>query len=80
MASLLILVDLQQGWRHKTATEPAMLRAVELCKKFQGDIIHCCFKNDPASLFHTQLHWDRFVKPEDTDQIPEAIGLNLRQC
>jgi len=77
MRSLLLVIDLQKGWRHKTATEPAMLKAVELCKKFKGDVIHCCFKNDPASLFHTQLHWERFVDAEDTDQIPEAVPLKL---
>src|SRR5687767_9483795 len=79
MNSLLIVIDLQKGWRHKTATEAAMLRTVELCKRFTGDIIHCCFKNDPASLFHTQLGWSRFVEPSDTDQIPEAAELNLPQ-
>lgn len=73
---LLIVIDLQKGWRH-SATEPAMLRAVELCKKFSGDIIHCCFKNDPGSLFHKQIRWSRFVKNTDTDQIPEVAPLNL---
>lgn len=54
-----------------------MLRAVELCKTFPGDVIHCCFKNDPNSLFHTQLNWKRFVDPADTDEIPEVAALNL---
>lgn len=76
MKQLLIVIDLQEGWRH-TTTEPAMLRAVELCKAFQGDIIHCCFRNDPDSLFHTQLGWQRFTGPPDTDQIAEVIPLNL---
>ncbi|MDB5186144.1 MAG: isochorismatase family hydrolase [Candidatus Saccharibacteria bacterium] len=79
MRSLLLVIDLQKGWRHKTATEAAMLKTVELCKEFSGDIIHCCFKNDPASLFHTQLKWYRFTEPEDTDQIPEVIPLKLPQ-
>ena len=74
---LLLVIDLQKGWRHKTATEAAMLRTVELCKRFKGDIIHCCFKNDPSSLFHTQLNWRRFTGPADTDQIPEIAVLNL---
>jgi nicotinamidase-related amidase len=77
--SLLIVIDLQKGWRHKTATEDAMMRTVELCKKFDGDIIHCCFKNDPKSLFYTQLNWTRFSEPYDTDQIPEIAVLNLPQ-
>lgn len=75
--SLLVVIDLQKGWRHPTATEPAMLKTVELCKQFKGDIIHCCFKNDPSSLFHKQLGWYRFVQPPDTDQIPEIAALNL---
>lgn len=74
---LLIVIDLQKGWRHKTATEPAMLRAVELCKQFKGDVVHCCFRNDPSSAFHTQLKWRRFVEPKDTDQIPEVVPLGL---
>jgi nicotinamidase-related amidase len=77
MSSLLIVIDLQKGWRHKTASESAMLRTVDLCQKFSGDIVHCCFKNDPASLFHTQLKWYRFTKPSDTDQIPEIVPLGL---
>ena len=54
-----------------------MLRTVELCKNFDGDIIHCCFWNDPKTLFHNQLRWYRFVAAEDTDQIPEIEPLNL---
>lgn len=77
MKTLLIVIDLQKGWRHKTATEATMLRTVKLIKKFKGDVIHCCFKNDPASLFHTQLNWRRFVESSDTDQIPEVTPLNL---
>ncbi len=79
MASLLIVVDLQKGWKHKTETDAVMLRTVELCKKFQGDVIHCCFRNDPASLFYSQLHWDNFMEPKDTDQIPEVVPLGLKQ-
>jgi nicotinamidase-related amidase len=77
MRRLLIVIDLQKGWRHKIATEEAMLKTVELCKGFSGDIIHCRFKNDPNSLFHTQLHWTRFVEAEDTDEIPEIVDLHL---
>jgi hypothetical protein len=79
MTKLLLIIDLQKGWRHKTATEAAMLQTVALCQKFTGDIIHCCFKNDPKSLFHTQLNWRRFVDARDTDQIPEIADLNLPQ-
>jgi len=75
--NLLIAIDLQVGWRHKTATEQAMLKAVELCKQFDGDVIHCCFKNDPNSSFHTQLRWERFVDSPDTDEIPEVAPLKL---
>ncbi len=39
--------------------------------------MHCCFRNDPASLFHTELNWKRFVEPDDTDEIPEVRPLNL---
>lgn len=78
MKKLLIVIDLQKGWRHKTATEEVFKDCVELCKKFDGDIIHCRFKNDPKSLFHTQLHWTRFVDPEDTDEIPEIAELKLK--
>lgn len=77
MKTLLIIIDLQKGWRHKTATETAMLRTVELCKSFAGDIIHCCFRNDENSLFYNQLKWDRFFRPEETDQIPEIASLDL---
>ena len=74
---LLLVIDLQNGWRHATATEPTFLRAIDFAKQFDGDVIHCCFKNDPASLFHTQIKWYRFVDPSDTDQIPEIQPLNL---
>ncbi len=80
MKKLLLVIDLQKGWRHKTATESAMIRTVELVKKFDGEIIHCRFKNDPNSLFHTQLGWKRFVKPYDTDEIPEIASLKLKTC
>lgn len=78
MKKLLIVIDLQKGWRHKTATEEVFLRCVELCKKFEGDIVHCRFKNDPESLFHKTLNWKRFVGVEDTDEIPEVAGLELK--
>ncbi|HEY1063886.1 MAG TPA: isochorismatase family protein [Candidatus Saccharimonadales bacterium] len=71
MKNLLLVIDLQEGWRHKSATEDAMLRAVELCKDFDGDAIHCCFRNDPNSLFVTQLNWERFMDEADTAVIPE---------
>jgi len=80
--NLLIVIDLQNGWRHKTATEQTMLRTVELCKGFSeaiGDVIHCCFRNNPESLFHSELNWNRFVDDEDTGQIPEITPLNLPQ-
>lgn len=73
----MVVIDLQNGWRHKTATESAMLRAVELAKHFEGDVIHCCFRNDPGSLFHTQLGWQRFVGRPDIDEIPEIAPLKL---
>lgn len=73
---LLVVIDLQKGWRH-SSTEPAMLQTVKLCHKFPGDIIHCCFKNDPTSLFYKQIHWRRFIKASDTDEIPEVVGLKL---
>jgi nicotinamidase-related amidase len=76
---LLIIIDLQKGWRHKTETEAAMLRAVEFCRQFKADSIHCCFKNDPKSLFFEQLHWSRFSDDEDTAEIPEIAELKLRQ-
>lgn len=69
-------IDLQKGWRH-SATEPAMLRTVELCRAFKGDAIHCRFQNDPDSLFHSQLGWTRFTDPGDTDEIPEIASLRL---
>ena len=77
MRKLLIVIDLQKGWRHKTATEAAMLRTVKLCKQFKGDIIHCCFNSKPDSSFHKQLKWYRFVDDADTAQIPEIIPLKL---
>lgn len=79
MKQLLLIIDLQKGWRHKTATEAAMLRTVALAREFPGDAIHCCFRNDPDSLFHTQLHWSRFTDNSDTDQIAEIAALNLPQ-
>ena len=74
---LLLVIDMQNGWRHKTATEAAMLATVELCRRFDGDIVHCCFRNDPDSLFYSQLHWKRFNDAADTDQITEIMPLNL---
>lgn len=77
MKSLLILIDLQKGWRHKTATEATMLRCAELAQEFTGDTIHCCFKNELGSLFETELNWTRFREPRDIDQIKEIIPLEL---
>jgi len=77
---LLIVIDLQKGWRHKTATEAAMLRTVNLCKQFAGDIVHCRFRNDPKSLFHSELHWYEFTGAPDTDEIPEIAPLRLPTC
>lgn len=74
---LLLIIDLQKGWRHKTATEVTMQKTIELAKQFNGQVIHCCFRNDPQSLFHTQIHWKRFVGSPDTDQIPEIVELGL---
>src|SRR5262245_20621627 len=74
---LLLIIDLQKGWRHTIATNEVMLKTVELCKNFDGDIIHCCFKNNPDSLFVKQLGWLRFMEPKDIDQIPEVQPLNL---
>lgn len=77
MKQLLLVIDIQEGWRHKVATEAAMLRAVELCKVFEGDIIHCCFRNEPQTLFQTELHWHRFEATYDTDEFPEIAPLQL---
>lgn len=76
MKNLLLVVDLQQGWRH-SATEEAMQNTVELCKKFTGDRIHCCFRNDPDSLFYKQLGWTRLSAAPDTDEIAEIAALHL---
>lgn len=75
--ALLLVIDLQEGWRHKTATEPTMLRCVDLCKEFTGDVIHCCFRNKKDSLFETELNWFRFHEEEDIATISEAQELNL---
>lgn len=77
MKSLLLVIDMQKGWRNRTATEAVMLRTARLCKSFEGDIIHCCFKNDKDSLFYTQLNWEHFFDPHETDIIPEIEPLNL---
>lgn len=74
---LLLIIDLQKGWRHRTATEKVMQKTVHLAQQFKGDVIHSCFKNDPKSLFYKQLHWSRFSEPRDTDQIPEIAELQL---
>ena len=75
--TLLMIIDLQKGWRYEDVTEYAMLRTVELCRRFKGDVIHCCFKNDPDSLFFKELNWTEFMEPKDTDAIPEIAELNL---
>ncbi len=77
MSTLLLVIDLQAGWRHKTATEQAMLDTVKLCKRFSSDVIHCCFRNNPTSLFYSQLRWHGFTTSPDTDQIPEIAALKL---
>ncbi|HWT55449.1 MAG TPA: isochorismatase family protein [Candidatus Microsaccharimonas sp.] len=74
---LLLIIDLQKGWRHETATEEAMLNTVKLAQKFNGDIIHCRFINDESSLFYTSLRWDRFFTADDTAEIPEIEALRL---
>lgn len=77
MKQLLLIIDLQEGWRHKSATEAAMLKTVEFSKTFDGDRIHCCFKNDPDSLFVTQLNWHRFMDDADTATVSELIDQQI---
>lgn len=77
MKNLLLIIDLQEGWRHTSATEAAMLKTVDLCPRFDGDSIHCCFRNDPDSLFVTQLNWKRFMDDADKAVIPEFAPLNV---
>ncbi|MGH7241276.1 MAG: isochorismatase family protein [Candidatus Saccharimonadales bacterium] len=77
MKPLLLIIDLQKGWRHETATEGAMLNTVKLAEEFDGDVIHCRFINDEDSLFYTSLRWDRFFMTDDTDEIPEIEALQL---
>lgn len=77
MKSLLIVIDLQKGWRHKTATEQVMMNTVKLCKKFKGDVVHCRYRNNPENRIYKR-GWTRFTKPYDTDEIPEIAELKLR--
>lgn len=77
MSALLLVIDLQKGWLHKTATTPTLIKAAKLCHDFDGDVIHCRFRNDPQSLFFSQLHWTRFSQPFDTDVIDEVADLHL---
>jgi nicotinamidase-related amidase len=77
MKSLLILIDLQHGWRHKTATEAVMLRCVELAQEFAGDKILACFKHEPGGFIEKELNWKRFEDEKDTELILEARGLRL---
>ena len=79
MSNLLIVIDLQKGWRHKLATEAAMLKTVELSKKFDGQVIHCCFRNDPNTLFVKQLNWQRFMDDSDTAVIEEFASQAVPQ-
>lgn len=77
MKKLLLVIDMQKGWRHPTATEEVMMDTVDLCKTFDGDVIHCRFRNDPESLFYKQLKWYRFTNSPDIDEIPEIAELKL---
>lgn len=77
MKNLLILIDLQHGWRHKTATESVLLRCVDLAKEFTGDTILSCFRHTPGGFIEQQLNWKRFVDETDTALIPEAQSLRL---
>lgn len=77
MKPLLIVIDIQKGWVHPTATAEVMTKCVELCSDFPGDVIHCCFKNTPGSIFETELNWTRFKERDDTDQMPEIASLQL---
>jgi nicotinamidase-related amidase len=77
MKTLLILIDLQHGWRHKTATESTMQRCIELAQEFTGDKILSCFKHEPGGFIEKQLNWKRFENDRDTGLIPEAAKLRL---
>lgn len=77
MNKLLIVIDLQKGWLHPIASTPAMLKASQLCKDFTGDVIHCCFRNDPETLFVKQLNWKHFLQPPEIDQMTEVQELGL---
>jgi nicotinamidase-related amidase len=74
---MLLVIDLQQGWRHQTATEAVVQKVVRLCESYQGTIIHSCFRNEPSSLFHSQLNWTRMVEPPDIDPMDEIKNLTL---
>lgn len=70
MKSLLIIIDMQEGFRYRESEEivPAILK---IANNFQGDIVFSCFYNKKHSNFERKLGWKKFQSKWQQKIFPE---------
>lgn len=70
MTDLLIIIDMQEGFRCKLS-EQIISNIDHLIKKFNGNIVFSCFKNQNKSMFETALKWKSFQNKEERATLGE---------
>jgi nicotinamidase-related amidase len=70
MNNLLLIIDLQEGFRHKES-EAIIPKILKLKKCFAGKIVFTKFINKSGSLFEKQLDWQKFKTNKDQQLFAE---------
>lgn len=78
MTELLLVVDLQEGFRFKE-TEKTIPKISNLLESFEGKTVFACFKNTPDSTFERTLGWEQFQGEEDTRILEEFRDSNYEK-
>ena len=69
-SKLLIVIDMQEGFRYKNV-ENLIPNILKLSKKFSGNIIFTYFENLVGSNFEKVLNWKKFQNKEDQKILKE---------
>ena len=64
MADLLIIIDMQEGFRC-ALLEQIIPNVKQLIERFNGKIIFSCFENQKRSMFETSLKWKSFQNKKE---------------
>lgn len=77
MANLLLIVDMQEGFRYRGNVKltPKINRLIE---KFRGDKAFCCFADKKGSKFERDLKWSKFQKASSQKLLKEVNRSGLR--